>query len=1413
MGDLPQWAVSMYSANTETEILKTISLYEQFYETNPFQKTAHTQYYKRWIRRLGRNMDHLADDHNLSHFQNRIDYLKQFERSDELKSNAANWLPIGPFDFDIDAEVRSYAPGAAHMYTIEQSLSNPDVLYAGSATAGLWKTSDHGLNWSLVTSDIISNQVKALEINPQDSESVFMGTEGGLYQTANGGVSWNQIPIDGQSHLIHDIIQLQTNSNILLVASDKGLYRSDNSGSSWNQIIACPATNQEIQELEIHPNNENIIYLVKRNDYKTQFYKSSDAGLNFALKTNGWPNPDSESNAHQRRTEIAVSPAKPDYVYALAAGQANGGSGLFGFYVSNNAGESWSFKCCGSGPGGSASSSNRNILGYSSSGTSTGGQFYYDLALDVSHTSPVTVLAGGINIWRSSDDGQSWSNNAGWTIFDQEDRYVHADIHDIRYYGNDLWVASDGGIFYSSNNANDFNKRMYGIQGTDFRGFGVGHQDGSVMVGGTFHNSTLLMNGNVYLTGWVSTVIGGTGGDNTRGFVNPGIADNVYIDKSGARGRVQLPSDRSLPLMVFDFDKQPNASYTTGNSCNLAFHPNFYKSIFSGVGDQLWQTNDNGLSWNLIHDFNGGKIVNIEISDSNPDLILVVQLFGIGGSPTKLWKSTDGGQSWQNVVPSFPSYDHYPLNVQIQSDNSQNIWLARLAPFSNSNLLDGNKVYYSSNGGQSWSNITTSDLNGERITNIVHQKGTTGVYLGTRRTVYYKNTNMSSWEMYNQNLPASTYSTRLVPYYFGSKLINGTNRGAFETPFYEPSNPIAIPSVDKDIANCIRDTFYFADLSSVSSNNVSWLWSFTNATPSSSTLRNPKVVFNQAGTHNVTLTVSDAHGSSTITKTNMITVLPGCSISEVPGKTLKFHGNTFDYMEAPPINETLSELTIMAWVYPEGSQGDLSAICHWEESNGLATGLYIDEDNRLRYQWRSQNLGFDSGHYLVPDEWNHVALVITNNKAMLYLNGVSDNKNGGNMPINFNMPLRVGINGQTSGPGLNGMIDELSIWRTDLSKTQVRLNRHLTLEEPLDQNLVSYYQFNLDDQMVADVAGSLHGTLYGNTQKLISSGPFGGGISEKQSVQFSGTYQFAGPQVTMEFSPGDTPNGDIYVSRINVPPDEYSGGASPHSDAYWIINNYGSNEVFDAASLLQFDNIGYVSVNEQMAPDMLLLFKRESNAHGDTWGMPADMADIAISGSSGSVGFENSISTFSQFIIARHMVVPINLLRFNAKKESNNNVLLSWESAAEINFHHFEVERSIDGRAFTKIETVNRNSSMKYSHLDKHAVLGNNYYRLKLVDQNGSYRYSEIQTVFLSQESVKFQLFPNPVVSGKQLNIQVKSIDSGSFQMYSSSGVLISELHTIEGVNKLDISKLSPGIYFYTFNSPTYKKQGALVVE
>ncbi|MDA9669089.1 hypothetical protein N9T62_00840, partial [bacterium] len=534
---IPNWVKLMYA--DEPNVGNVIKEYENYFKINSFNKNKHTQYYKRWLRSFSRET--LA-----------------VKKSSNKSSN--NWEGIGPWDFDINAESRSYAPGAAHLYTIEQSKSNNNVLYAGAATAGAWRSNNKGDNWFHITKDFHLSSVYALEIDFQDEDIIYISGNGGLHKSIDGGTNWNSVGgsnFNSQSHSIKDIKMHPQNNQIIFIASDKGLYKSTDGG-----ILLIEIMSGDFQEIEFHPSSSDTMYFIKQDANFTEFYRSNDNGDNLTLFINGWPVP--SANDEQKRTEIAVSSAAPNKIVALATGSANGGSGLYGIYISYDKGENWTFRCCGSQPAGVPSANNINMMGWQPSGLDDGGQYYYDLALALNPNDANIIHVGGVNHWISFDDGQTFSCPAKWSE-PHKKGYVHADIHDINYFGNDLWFACDGGVFYSDNFGDSIYKKMYGIEGTDFWGFGAGFKDGDVMLGGTYHNGTLLKDNNTYINDWLCT----DGGDNYRGFVNFGNPRIAYSDYGGKN----LSGDRNVPIASFSIEKKPNASYIIGQSSQIEFDP------------------------------------------------------------------------------------------------------------------------------------------------------------------------------------------------------------------------------------------------------------------------------------------------------------------------------------------------------------------------------------------------------------------------------------------------------------------------------------------------------------------------------------------------------------------------------------------------------------------------------------------------------------------------------------------------------------------------------------------------------------------------------------------------------------------------------------------------------------------------
>lgn len=873
----PEWVKQLYVANPNLFELR--ELYHEYYLTHPFQKTKHTQYFKRLMKE---NWSYVNNegfiDKSIDSKENEQAYLNTVLASAASKAANSEWEEMGPWDYDHEQAMafQVQSPGSAHVYTVDQDPSDPNVLYAGTATAGLWKTTDKGLNWTLATKSLLVNSIYSVAVDPYNSNRILFGEENGqIWISENAGATWTQTgnaTFQGTNRWVRDLKNIGLNT--WLAATNTGLYRSIDNGANWTLVQSG-----EHMEIEIKPNDAQILYTIKLNGSATQFFKSIDNGVTWQVKTTGWPVP--ASGDEQKRTEIAVSAADPDRIYIWSAGAVGADEGLYGVYKSSDAGESFSFSCCGTGPGGPATPQDPNMLGYAEEGDESGGQYYYDLCIGASPTDADRVFGAGINVWRSENGGADWTQNAHWVTWVGQHtayRYNHADVHDIKFFqtpsGVDMWVCSDGGLYYSSDQGDTLVPRMHGIQGTDFWGFQAGFKSGDIMVGGTYHNGTLIKYNDIYHGGLTTPEAGGwlaeLGGDNFRGFVNFGDNNIGYSDN----GAFNFSSDRSTRISsrTFDSNKNCNTSYIDGEYGNYAFLPYNYNAFYSPVGTKLYFTENGGLTFDEVCDLGGMSIIQVKVAWSNPDIIYITHK--TSGSSTRIKKSTDKGQTWTDVTPTSAqtsSNQNRSKYIEVDEEDPNKIWCILMGS------QNGNKVFQSTDGGTTWNNLTTSTIASERVVSIFHAYGTNdGIYIGTKRAVYYKNASMSDWALFNNNLPSSVACAFLEPFYAEGKIRTASQRGVYECDLYEDAPPVAMAAADVQelnlAKNCESDYIHFVDHSTVRTASATWNWTFEGGTPATSTQMNPVIMYDQVGTFDVTLIVTDAFGADTVVLSDFIEI-------------------------------------------------------------------------------------------------------------------------------------------------------------------------------------------------------------------------------------------------------------------------------------------------------------------------------------------------------------------------------------------------------------------------------------------------------------------------------------------------------------------------------------------------------------
>ncbi len=195
--------------------------------------------------------------------------------------------------------------------------------------------------------------------------------------------------------------------------------------------------------------------------------------------------------------------------------------------------------------------------------------------------------------------------------------------------------------------------------------------------------------------------------------------------------------------------------------------------------------------------------------------------------------------------------------------------------------------------------------------------------------------------------------------------------------------------------------------------------------------------------------------------------------------------------------------------------------------------------------------------------------------------------------------------------------------------------------------------------------------------------------------------------------------------------------------------------------------------------------------------------------SSGSITV-TGVSNFSPFTFGTvnnvNNPLPVEIISFTAK-ENNGIINLNWVTASELNSRSFTIERSIDGKKYCELNTINgagnSNTSQYYNYKDLSPFNGISYYRIKQTDFNGSYKYSEIRAINLVKDSnLDFIVYPNPVSKFDIINIALNNKENHiNLKIFDANGKLIHNEDFAQTNNiKLKNSSLIPGMYLIQLN-------------
>jgi len=165
--------------------------------------------------------------------------------------------------------------------------------------------------------------------------------------------------------------------------------------------------------------------------------------------------------------------------------------------------------------------------------------------------------------------------------------------------------------------------------------------------------------------------------------------------------------------------------------------------------------------------------------------------------------------------------------------------------------------------------------------------------------------------------------------------------------------------------------------------------------------------------------------------------------------------------------------------------------------------------------------------------------------------------------------------------------------------------------------------------------------------------------------------------------------------------------------------------------------------------------------------------------------------------------LPVQLISFTGEIR-NEQTILNWKTAAEMNNKHYVVERSVNGNSYESIGTVNAGTSNgvnSYSFTDSKLKAGTNFYRLRQVDVDGAYKFSKVVIVRLQKGTDAVKVFPTLATSNINFNLSTATATNAIVSIYDTNGKMLirTQKSLTAGANQqgVDVSNLNSGAYYF----------------
>lgn len=619
---------------------------------------------------------------------------------------------------------------------IEMPTGSFSTIYLGAASGGILKSTNSGATWTNVFNNAASVSIGDIAVSSDDPNLLYAGTGeansssqsfrgDGIYKSLDGGTTWSNSGLDLSAYIGRIVIDHSDNNRVFAAAcgnlftpdENRGIYRTTDGGTSWQKVLFVSDSTSAI-DLVQHPDNPDILYAamwerMRGLNYRRSFGETSgiwmttDGGDTWTELLNGLP-----SGNETGRIGLAISPSNPLIIYAFYDNQSE-----VAVYRTQDGGQSW------------ARTNDQAIQGMNSNF----GWYFGQIRVDPADPAKIYVL--GVDLYYSSDSGNSWTQLAGYFNYDE----IHVDHHALFVHPvtGRIYEGNDGGLYYSDNSGFNWNK-INNLPLTQFYDIEIDYLNPDRLYGGTQDNNTVRT-----LTGLTDDWEPILGGDGFYCLVDYTNSDIIYAEYQW--GALHKSSNGGSWMEPVNGDWSADR---VNWSAPVVMHPQEPQTLYFGTY-RVWKTTNGGNSWNAVSgDLTNGDdgstfhtLSTLAVSTIEPSIVLA------GSDDGRVHISTNSGASWTDISSGLPER-----------------WITRVAtdPFDVNKVyvtLSGFRwdeplahVYMSSNLGQTWQPIS-SNLPGLPVNAFVPDPGRQGrLFVGTDAGVFKSDNSGQDWQSLNQGL-------------------------------------------------------------------------------------------------------------------------------------------------------------------------------------------------------------------------------------------------------------------------------------------------------------------------------------------------------------------------------------------------------------------------------------------------------------------------------------------------------------------------------------------------------------------------------------------------------------------------------------------------------------------------------------